>query len=105
MFNQLNKMPTPFSRLAFCLIRFVFSGKEKIFIFVQTATHLTDLTSVVQEDPELLTSQVPITNTVRLISIAAQPFFTIFFVLGVVSFVPDHLRIALKGQNMGGDPV
>ena len=44
-------------------------------------------------------------DPVRLICLSAEFLATVLVVLGEVSEEPAHLRVALEGQDMGGDPV
>ncbi len=49
--------------------------------------------------------QLAVANPVRLIGLDAQAPLAIRFVIGVVAFKPHDLRIALEGQNVGGDAI
>src|SRR5215831_18534055 len=53
----------------------------------------------------LLTGQLPIADSVRLIGLLAQTLLAIRFVVAVVPLEPDHLAVAFKGEDVSGDPV
>ncbi len=50
-------------------------------------------------------SQFLVFDAVGLICLGAEAAAAVFFVGLVVALEPDHLRVSLEGQDVGGDAV
>lgn len=48
---------------------------------------------------------MPVFDTMGLVAGCPETFFPVRFIIGKVSLKPDDFTIALKGQDVGGDPV
>lgn len=61
--------------------------------------------SLMKPRTSVLACQLPISDPVGLIGFFPQALLAIRFVLAVVPLKPDHLAIALKRENVGGQTV
>lgn len=55
--------------------------------------------------PPVLPGELSVFDAGGLILLDPQPFFPVFFVIGISAFKQQGLAVPFKGQNVGGDAV